>query len=58
MALAPGQMTKDEIMYARLTSGTTSFMKNFYLIGKDISNSPSPIMHNTAFKSNAVKLVI
>eukprot|EP00124_Ichthyophonus_hoferi_P004631 Ihof_evm1s535 gene=Ihof_evmTU1s535 len=46
---APGQLSVNEIHVLRHQLGIIS-PRSFYLIGSPITHSPSPLMHNTAFK--------
>ena len=49
-AAAPGQMTVEELMTARLEQNLIK-PKQFYLFGNPIQQSQSPAMHNRAFKT-------
>jgi len=48
-AAAPGQLSSPTLMRLRHELGLVP-ARSFYLLGNPISKSPSPIMHNSAFK--------
>tara|TARA_B110000037_G_C17118634_1_gene504809 strand:- start:411 stop:4250 length:3840 start_codon:yes stop_codon:yes gene_type:complete len=48
-SVAKGQLTLNEIINIRKLLNINQYEKQFYLIGKNISKSPSPFIHNKVF---------